>query len=204
MEIARYTTDVHGPVWQTPRPASVPLNGQNVNRTFRFIQRVWRHMEQRIYISAYDETPEYMPIIACPNTFSSGTNRKVHGRRFFININNVSSRTDLNAYRGKLRDAIVCIDPKVEMLPHFEPIAVRYTEEQLDELSQAVITPPEQGQSRPRRALPGPSRDEIIDFLFSEGTAAIVFPDRTLSWLLESTTTGSYASSKRAYLLKWR
>ncbi len=185
MEIASYITDVHGP--RLANSPSYQRAAEWAKRQFEEFGLSNVHLDSygefgvtwsNEYTSVHMLTPEYMPIIAYPNTFSFGTNRKVHGQAVFININNISSRTDFNAYRGKLRDAIVFVDPKVEMSPHFEPIAVRYTEEQLDELSQAVITPQEQGQNRPRRVLPGLSRDEIIDFLFSEGTATIVSPDR--------------------------
>ncbi len=185
MKIASYITDVHGPrlanspsyqraaEWAKQQFEEFGLSNVHLDSYGEF-GVTWSNE----YTSVHMMTPEYMPIIAYPNTFSSGTNRKVRGQAVFININSISSRADLNAFRGKLRDAVVFIDPKVEMSPHFDPIAVRYTEEQLDELSQAVITPPEQGQINPRRVQSGLSRDEIIDFLFSEGTATIVSPDR--------------------------
>jgi carboxypeptidase Q len=130
------------------------------------------------YISVHMMSPQYMPIIAYPTTWSAGTDGKVRGPVIYINFDEITSKEDLEQYRGKLRNAIIFTRPKQEITPHFEPMATRFTKEQLDELARIPVGPrvPEErrGRSPGRERL---SRQQIIDFVFAEGTAAIVRTD---------------------------
>jgi carboxypeptidase Q len=130
------------------------------------------------YVSVHMMKPQYMPIIAYPATWSAGTNGKVRGPLVFINFDEVTSEADLKRYRGKLRNAIVFTRPKQGISPHFEPMATRFTDEQLDEMAKIPVgprVPEERHRGAPNEdMLP---RQKIIDFVFGEGAVAIVRTD---------------------------
>jgi hypothetical protein len=119
-----------------------------------------------------------MPIIAYPATWSAGTNGKKRGQVVYIDFDEVTSEADLKQYRGKLKNAIIFTQTKQKISPHFEPMAKKFTKEQLDEMAKTPIGPSISKERRRRRSrgdrLP---RVKIIDFVFGEGAAAIVRTD---------------------------
>jgi carboxypeptidase Q len=130
------------------------------------------------YVSVHMMKPQYMPIIAYPATWSAGTNGKVLGPVFYINFDEVTSENDLDLYRGKLRNAIVFTRPKQELSPHFESMATRFTDEQLNEMAKIPIGPRvDEGRRGSRSREDRLPRQKIIDFVFGEGAVAIVRTD---------------------------
>ena len=131
------------------------------------------------YISVHMITPQYMPIIAYPATWSAGTDGKVRGQAVYIDFEEITSEADLEPYRGKLRNAVILTHPKQQLSPHFEPMAYTFTDEQLDEMAKIPVGPrttEERGRRQPDES-ERMSRQEIIDFVFGEGAAAIVRTD---------------------------
>ena len=61
-----------------------------------------------------------------------GTNGKVMSDAVFVNINELYSESDLQRYRGKLRNKIVFTQPLRDVKPLFKPLAVRLSQEELD------------------------------------------------------------------------
>ncbi len=138
------------------------------------------------YISVHMVSPQYMPIIAYPAPWSSGTDGKIRARVIYINFNDIGSETDLKQYRGKLRDAILFVSPKQKITPHFEPMATKFTDEELDEMAMIPVAPKvsemeielrRQGRRGRRTSGDRLSRQRIIDFVFAEGAVAIAHPD---------------------------
>jgi carboxypeptidase Q len=138
------------------------------------------------YTSAHMMSPQYMPLIAYPAPWSSGTEGKIRAHVVYINVDEITLESDLDRYRGTLGNAIVFISPKVKLSPHFEPIATKFTEEQLDEMAKIPIAPTvsvlELYLRRQERTRPNPSEgkltsQQIMDFVFAEGAAAIAHPD---------------------------
>ena len=130
------------------------------------------------YISVHMMAPQYMPIIAYPATWSAGTDGRVRGQVVYINFDAIATEADLEPYRGKLRNAVVFTHPKQELTPHFEPMATRFTEEQLDEMAKIQIGPRVPEERRERRPTGEKlSRQQIIEFVFAEGAVAIVRTD---------------------------
>ena len=117
------------------------------------------------YISVHMMAPQYMPIIAYPAPWSDGTDGKVKGNVIYINYEDISTESDLEKYRGKLKNAIIFTRPIQKLSPHFEPIATKFTSEQLDNLAiftseqreeMARIPPgPREPEERPRRRSSG-------------------------------------------------
>jgi len=138
------------------------------------------------YISVHMMSPQYMPIIAYPAPWSAGTDGKIRARVIYINIDELVSEADLEQYRGKLRDAIVFVSPKQKLTPHFEPMATKFTDEQLDEMAMIPIAPQvsvmemelrRQGHRGRSSGADRLTRQQILDFVFAEGAAAIAHPD---------------------------
>ena len=130
------------------------------------------------YISVHMMAPRYMPIIAYPATWSAGTKGKVRGPAIYINFDEITSEADLEQYRGKLQNAVIFTRPKQGITPHFEPMAERFTKKQLDEMAKIPVgarVPERRRGRRPDRDRL--SRQQIIDFVFAEGAAAIVRTD---------------------------
>ncbi len=129
------------------------------------------------YISVHMMSPQYMPIIAYPATWSAGTDGKVRGQAIHINFDEILSEADLRQYRGRLKNAIVFSRPKQEIAPLFDPPATRFTEEQLDEMAKIPVGPGDSEQRRRRPRRERLSQQKILDFVFEGGAAAIVRTD---------------------------
>ena len=139
------------------------------------------------YTSVHMMSPQYMPIIAYPQSWSSPTKGKVQGRVVYINFQEITSEADLAQYRGKLRNAIIFTVPKQKMYLRWTPEANLYSNEMLDKMAQIPTmddkeeyieniprAPELDRRVRPVYQFP---RRKIIDFLLSERIAAIASTD---------------------------
>jgi carboxypeptidase Q len=139
------------------------------------------------YTSVHMMAPQYMPIIAYPQAWSSPTEGKIRGPAVYINFQEISSEKDLAHYKGTLRNSIIFTVPKQKMYPRWKPDALLLTDEQLDKMAEIPTTdemaekiriiprlPELDRRVRPTYQYP---RRKIIDFLLSEGIAAIVSTD---------------------------
>jgi carboxypeptidase Q len=122
-------------------------------------------------------SPQYMPIIAYRQAWSSPTRGRVRVPAVYINFQNIRSESDLAQYKGKLQNAIVFSTPKRVLRPNFAPDAVLLSKERLDEMAQLTIIPKPQESKDSNPKSSGLSRRKIIEFLLSEGIAAIVASD---------------------------
>ncbi len=86
--------------------------------------------------------PQYMPMIAYPKAWTSGTNGPIKGNAVLLAVKKVE---DLEKYKGKLKGAIVLTQGEVEVGLDFEPEASRLTEAELEGIAQAA--PPSGGRS---------------------------------------------------------
>jgi len=193
MEDVSYMTDVFGPrlarspaylaaaKWAKKKFEEYGLENVHLD-TYEF--GVGWNLE---YTSVHMMAPQYMPIIAYPQAWSSPTKGKVRGPVVYINFQEITSKTDLAKYKGKLRNAIIFTTPKQKMYLRWTPEAVLYSEEQLDGMAQEPTT---EGMKEYIRNIPkAPELDhrvrpvykypkrKIIDFLLSEEIAAIATTD---------------------------
>ena len=143
------------------------------------------------YTSVHMMSPQYMPIIAYPQAWCSPTKGKVRGSVVYINFQEITSKADLAKYKGKLRNAIIFTAPKQKMYLRWMPEAALFSDEMLDEMAQIPATKSEEEYIRnvPRQIMPAlvtkvlPKvvykypRRKIIDFLLSQGIAAIARTD---------------------------
>ncbi|WP_424961017.1 M28 family metallopeptidase [Ekhidna sp.] len=116
--------------------------------------------------------PYYLPLIAVPKAWTGSTDGPVTGNVQFVEIN---SEEDFEEYRGKLEGAIVAFKPRGDQSPTFEADAKRYTEEQLDEMTEPRVessgwTPEQIAAWRKRRAF----SETLNNFLTEEGVVLII------------------------------
>jgi len=116
--------------------------------------------------------PYYMPFIAVPKAWSTGTNGAISGKVTFVDI---KTEEDFEQYKGKLKGSIIAIMPRQDQQPTFKPDATRYTEEKLTEMS----TPAENKRSytAEQRAAREKRREfskKVAEFFTAEGAILIL------------------------------
>lgn len=135
--------------------------------------------------------PYYMPFIAVPKAWTESTEGEVSGKVIFVEINN---EEDFEKYRGKLKGAIVAFRPRGDQSPTFQADALRYSEEELNEMTEPRAerrqwTEDEIAAFRKRRAF----STTLNTFLTDEGVGLIIKGVRGRHGTL-------FTSSPRGYL----
>ncbi len=128
------------------------------------------------YVSLHMLEPDYQPLIGWPQGFTAGTGGKITGR---VVVADISSRADLDAYRGRLQDAFVLSTPMRHYGPRFEPQAIRHDEGSLSVFVEEGV---DRNMARRReeawaRNPPGRddlSADDLEAFFRSEGVSGVL------------------------------
>lgn len=180
MEIESYLTDVYGPRltgspyikeaadWTQKTMKDWGLSNVHVE-TFPF-GRGWQN--DRFVANAV--TPRAYPIIGYPKAWTPGTNGPVTAEAVLVSIQN---ETDLAKYKGSLRGKFVLATPMRAVDARFQPLGSRYTDEELDALSQ-------QPRAGGRGGGPGDGgagqafARRLTQFWVEEGVAAVLEPGR--------------------------
>jgi carboxypeptidase Q len=85
------------------------------------------------HFSAQIVEPQVFPLIACPQAWSPGLSHPLTAD--VVYLGGVTS-SNLDSYKGKLKNAIVLVTPMRELSPRFEPLASRQTESNLTRLAE--------------------------------------------------------------------
>ncbi len=118
-------------------------------------------------------TAPYYANFACnPVAWTGSTNGLVKSEVVLLDVKNEG---DLDKYKGKLTGKIVMMPSDATYSPSFEPLATRYTDEQLKELSMDPVSSAGRrnfdfAAYRAMRAL----RQKISEMLMNEGVAVII------------------------------
>lgn len=141
--------------------------------------------------------PYYCSYAANPKAWTGSTKGLVKGE--VVYIDQLNSEADIEKYRGKLAGKVVLLPVTTSYTISFEPLAYRYTDEELAELE----TDPRPGRHSYRRQMSGPmpSREQMMrqrqlqnqltQMLQGEGVLAIITTRGTFN-----VTMGSGASYK--------
>jgi len=180
MEDVSYMTDVYGP--RLPKSPSYLAAAKWAKRKFEeygLSNVVLDPYEfgigwQNEYTSVHMMSPQYMPLIAYPQSWSAPTDGKVRGPVVHINFQNISSLNDLDSFKGRLSGSIVFSTPKRKLEPSFLPDAVLLSKNQLDRMASIPIKAKKQDQKSRYEKSSELQRSEIIEFLISEGVTAVV------------------------------
>ncbi len=115
------------------------------------------------------EAPTYFHVIAYPKAWSPSTKGLVKGEVIYLNA---SSEEDLVKYKGKLKGKFVLIDTLRTLKEWEEPLAVRYSSEQLLDMANAGVP-----ARRPFRNFPESGRNFVRvlrDFIHAEQPLATI------------------------------
>ena len=117
--------------------------------------------------------PYYINFACNPVAWTGSTNGLIKGEILFLDV---KSENDLEKYKGKLTGKIVLMPSTTTYEASYEPLASRFTDEQLKELSMAVQ---QQGRRSPAGdyanfAAQMALRNKISEFIKAEGAAVIL------------------------------
>ena len=119
--------------------------------------------------------PYYQPLIAIPKAWTPGTDKLIQANAIYLKV---ESESDLETYKGKLKDKIVIVGNIQEVKLGVKPEARRYSEDELhaifmdkslDENPENKGIPNADAQKK-LRAL----RQKITQFLVEEGASAVI------------------------------
>jgi hypothetical protein len=113
--------------------------------------------------------PYHLNIIGSPKAWTPGTNGIITGE---VVIGVVTTQADIEKYRGKLRGKIVLANAPREFTAQFQPNATRYTDEQLQTMSNPPAPRGGGGQRGPaQQSLTQQQRNQ---FYLDEGVLAVI------------------------------
>ena len=210
MDTASWLTDVYGPrnskstgyvlasKWARQRLEDYGL--ENARREPFEFDIGWENM----YTSVHMMAPQYTPIIAYPAGWSDGTDGKVAAEAKYIDFRQYSSIEELDALKGTLEGYVIFPSPIQQVSPHFEYMAIEFTQEELDAQSEIKIpvrNADDEGERRDGRDQREErlSREQIYDFIFAEDAVAIVRPDGSNGFGIVDAAINGYAMNKRLW-----
>lgn len=132
------------------------------------------------HISIHMTEPDYQMVIGYPLALTPGTGGKIKTRAEIAVIQNIE---DLDRYRGKLKNAVVLMNPPREFAPRFQPDAVRHDEKSLEAYATTGvdINIQERRKEAWNKRSPRPKDvkpEEIEDFFKAEKVAVVLLAGR--------------------------
>ena len=179
MEHLSWLTDVFGPripgspaymraaEWAAKRFTELDLSGAVVEPAGE-LGLGWSYE----YVSAHITAPSYMPILAYPRPWTGTTKGKITGSPVLAVI---SSKADMESFKGKLKGAIVLVQEPRPVKPNFQAPAKRLDDEALEEIQKTPIpvTPAKRGEERPAGGL---KWEELEEFFRNEDVGVLIEP----------------------------
>lgn len=128
---------------------------------------------EKFYIA--QTKPYYQPLVAVPQAWTGSTNGLVKAEVVMVNA---SSAQELEQYKGKLHGKVVISPYEKDLEVSFEPLASRFTDEDLAKQNEISQIRPDmdpfirdrQRASRQR----GLSANDLVEFCQSEGAIALI------------------------------
>jgi hypothetical protein len=179
MEHLSWLTDVFGPripaspaynkaaAWAVRRFTEIGLAGAVVEPAGE-IGLGWSYE----YVSAHMIAPSYMPILAYPRPWTGSTRGKITGSPVLALI---STKADLDKYKGKLKDAIVFLKEPRPIRPNFNAPARRLDDKNIQGLEDTPIPVRPARPGEPTSAV-GLKWEEMEEFFRAEGVGVLVEP----------------------------
>jgi carboxypeptidase Q len=188
MDLAWVMTDVYGPRYANSpsydaaaRWAKKTLEGFGLANVELEAWGEFGYGWENTHTSIHMTAPQYQPVIGYPVPGTLGTDGVVTGQIVAIDTSKIFTAEDLEAWREKLKAAIVLVSPARELEPQYGPQAVRLSDEELREMARLEIDrldtgPSSYGESnakkeKGREPLP---RDQIEEFMADLGVRVLV------------------------------
>jgi hypothetical protein len=185
MEIASYLTDVYG-----PRLTGSPMYKQGAEWAIKKFNewglvnakmepfefgRGWTN--ERTVVQVVE--PQAYPVIAYTKAWTPGTDGPVVGE---VTLAPIQAEADFEKYKGQLKGKIVFGQAPAEVKARFEPLATRYTDKELEDLT--IFDPSQTGRRRIVNLPPGVPQPDFrammalnqkrMKFFLDEGVLAVV------------------------------
>ena len=180
-ELSFYMTDFLGPripnstngknaqIWTRAKMEEFGLKNARLEEWGEF-GRGWDNKKTYIAMTV----PYYNVLIGTPKAWTPGTNGMVSSRLMLVDI---KDEKDFEDYKGKLKDKIVILPSQRKYEISFGPMASRYTDKELEELTKPSqsggrrnYTEADRAKYRAMRQL----RTKISSFLKEEGVLAVL------------------------------
>lgn len=157
-----------GNEWAKKKMEELGFQNVRIEAARDFKNGGWDNLKTYAAITA----PYYTNFACNPVAWTGSTNGLVKG---LVVLLDVTSEQDLEKYNGQLKGKIVLLPSQAQYMVTYEPLASRYTDEQLKELSQSTISQARRqsgdfSSMMAQRAL----RTKIAEFLKKEGAAVIL------------------------------
>ena len=162
------TGNNRGNEWAKKKMEELGFQNVRIEAARDFTRGGWDNLKTYAAMTA----PYYSNFACNPVAWTGSTNGLIKGE---VVLMDVTIENDLEKYKGKLAGKIVLIPSPTSYTVSFEPLASRYTGEQLKELTNATSSKPGRQQGdfvtmMAQRAL----RTKITDLLNAEGAAVLL------------------------------
>lgn len=161
------TGNTRGNEWAKKKMEEMGFQNVRIEIARDFSRGGWDNVKTYAAMTA----PYYANFACNPVAWTGSTSGLIKGEVFLMDV---TTENDLEKYKGKLAGKIVLIPSPTPYVVSFDPLAKRYTDDQLKELTTATSTPSRrQGDfatMMAQRAL----RNKINDFIKTEGAAVIL------------------------------
>ncbi|MGH9764945.1 MAG: M20/M25/M40 family metallo-hydrolase, partial [Blastocatellia bacterium] len=186
MEILSYLTDVYGPrLTGSPnvKQAQEWVEGQLKNWGLQNVHvEPWGPFGRGWTLAGFSANvvaPQFLPMIAYPKAWSPSTDGPIKAQPVYLDAKTVA---DLDKYKGKLKGAIVLLDPARDVKADFEPLGERLNADKLLELADAPEPGGRGGFRRPQPTAEMKARAELQakkwQMCYDEGAGVILEPGR--------------------------
>jgi hypothetical protein len=163
--------------WAVNRMKEMGLQNVRVEAVREFTRGSWDNMKTYAAMTA----PYYANFAANPKAWTGSTRGLVKGEVILLDI---TSSEELQALKGKLKGKIVAMPSTATYEPSFEPLASRYSEEELEQIKDLNL-----GVTRARRGninMDDYRRQmqlmrEATEFIRNEGVAVIISSSGTFN-----------------------
>ena len=188
MDLAMMMTDVYGPRFANSPSYDAAVAWAKKKFEEFGLQKVeleaWGEFGygwENTYTSIHMMAPRYQPIIGYPVPGSRGTEGVVHGQVVAMDSSKIFHADELAVWQDKIDGKIVLVSPMRELVPNFDPQAVRLSDEELRGMARLEIDrldtgpsangkPQQEDEDRPEPL----AREQIEEFLADQGVEVLV------------------------------
>ena len=131
--------------------------------------------------------PYYNNYAVTPTAWTAGTNGLIKGEVILVDIKKAE---DIEKYRGKLKGNFVIAPTTAPYQVSYEPLAERYTDQQLEELEKVPVAGAPSGRNMGDYQAMRELREKVTAFMAEEGVALMISNGRSFN--IPSSSGASY------------
>lgn len=161
--------NLHANEWAKKKLEELGLQNVRIEAAKEFTHGGWDNVKTYAALTA----PYYSSFACNPVAWSGSTNGLVKSQVIYLDV---KAETDLDKYKGQLAGKFVLMPSTATYDVSFDPLATRYTDAQLKDMSMATSSNPSRRPPFDRAAMMAQRalRTKIVDFIKTEGAAVIL------------------------------